>query len=258
MQTTIISHPCGYIYALTNKVNNKCYIGQVLTHRLPTRWNSYKKLHCKLQPKIYAALKKYGPDNFFYELLDIGHNSDELDILETQYIRMFNSMHNGYNCNEGGISRGAFKCSDETRKKISESNKGRIVTQETKQKISESQCGEKSHMYGKCGVLNPAYGISHSKESIEKRKQTLLLSNYHPKPFSEETKIKMSLAHHGKRMSPESRLKMSLAKRGVLKGRKLSEETKRKISEKRKGFKFTEESKLKMSKSHMSKTNMLD
>ena len=77
---------------------------------------------------------------------------------------------------------------------------------------------------------------------------------------SDETKLKMSLAHKGIKHTEESKLKMSLIKKGKTlsdetklkislahKGKTLSDETKLKISLAHKGIKHTEESKLKIS-----------
>ena len=58
------------------------------------------------------------------------------------------------------------------------------------------------------------------------------------RPFSEETKRKMSEAKKGKKHSEEQKRKMSEAHKGQTspnKGKKLSDETKRKLSEARKG-----------------------
>ena len=62
------------------------------------------------------------------------------------------------------------------------------------------------------------------------------------KPFTEEHKLKMSIAKKGKHHTEETKRKMSEALKGVHR----SEETKRKMSEAQKGKIFTEEHKQKM------------
>lgn len=57
-----------------------------------------------------------------------------------------------------------WKLSEESKKKISISKKGRIVSDETKKKLSENRIGEKNHRYGK----------KHSPETIEKMRQAAL------------------------------------------------------------------------------------
>lgn len=97
----------GYIYIIRNTINNKVYIGQ--TRRKPgLRW----KQHCKERncPKLKAAFKKYGVDNFYedknklYCCVSTSLNKlcQLLDYYETFYITKYNSVENGYNCNYGG------------------------------------------------------------------------------------------------------------------------------------------------------------
>lgn len=54
--------------------------------------------------------------------------------------------------------RKSYIVSDETRKKLSISHKGRKHSDEAKKKISESRKGEKNPMFGKCGNLHHNYG----------------------------------------------------------------------------------------------------
>lgn len=62
--------------------------------------------------------------------------------------------------------------------------------------------------------------------------------------ISEETRIKMSLAHKGKKLSEDTIKKRSLKQKGL----KRTEETKRKISKGLQGRKLSEETKIKLSK----------
>lgn len=102
--------------------------------------------------------------------------------------------------------------SDETKRKLSEAQKGRTSpmygkthSDETRRKISEAMKGEKNPMYGK---PSPMKG----------------------KPHSDETRRKISESHKGKPKSEQTKRKMSAAKKG--KARKpLSDETKKKLSE---------------------------
>jgi hypothetical protein len=100
---------------------------------------------------------------------------------------------------------------------------GAVVSEETRRKLSEANKGENNYFYGR----------THSKETRRK------LSEWNKgKTASEETKRKMSEAkkgenhpNYGKSPSEETKTKMSKAQRG----KTLSEETKRKMSEARKG-----------------------
>jgi hypothetical protein len=59
------------------------------------------------------------------------------------------------------------RASDETRRKLSEANKGKIITEEHKAAISIANSGSGNPMYGKTGSLNPFFGKHHTKEYIE-------------------------------------------------------------------------------------------
>ena len=143
----------GYIYKITNKIDNKIYIGQTIND-LEQRWKSHwkKKSNCRY---LSLAFKKHGVDNFKFELICISFD-ENLDELEKYYIKKLNSLApNGYNLREGGNSS---RHSEETKLKISQSLKGRtdIVrsksqlgkkhSEETKKKISESGKARKNNI----------------------------------------------------------------------------------------------------------------
>ena len=119
----------GRIYIHRNKVNGKCYVGQTVRD-LQKRWgengNGYlghNKDGTYMQPKFANAIIKYGWDNFEHLILsDIYTNQDELNAAEIATIAKYDSFNNGYNVLIGG-SQG--KRSEETGRKIGESNKGR-------------------------------------------------------------------------------------------------------------------------------------
>ena len=123
------------------------------------------------------------------------------------------------------------KLSEETKKKISESQIGRKHSEETKRKISEALKGHK-----------PTTGIFKKGHKIN-------LGRKHPS-MPKEWREKIGLANIGKKLSEESKRKgvETRMKNGSYnrKRKKCSEETKRKISEANKGRKFSEEIKQKM------------
>jgi group I intron endonuclease len=66
------------IYKITNPTG-KIYIGQ--STNIEKRWKSYIKLYCISQIKLYNSLKKYGPENHIFEILEI---CDENQLLERE------------------------------------------------------------------------------------------------------------------------------------------------------------------------------
>lgn len=105
-----------------------------------------------------------------------------------------------------------------------------------------------------CKIAGSNAGIKHSKETVEKNRQSKLGKKLGP--ASEERKQKLREWNLGRKMSDEAKKHMSEARKGKSpwnKGTKglYSEEYKSKLRESRKTFRHTEESKRKISQSHM-------
>lgn len=216
MQLEFISQSSfGYIYKITNKINGKVYIGQTIN--LNDRWKHYRNLHCKSQPKIYNALKKYGVDSFLFTVIDDAQDIETLNFLEEIYIACFDSIETGYNSRPGGLNTIP---TNETKRKMSQARKGKHLSDETKRKISLSRVGR---------FLSPEHKqkISEAQTGIKK------------KPCSEETKQKISRSHlgiHSGNKNPMYGRDRKGTKNGMF-GHHQSEETKRRISEQKKlGF----------------------
>ena len=96
----------GYIYLITNTINQKKYIGQTV-NSINTRWVQHKSEAKRLQPDVYfiRALRKYGVENFTVEQLEECDDS-LLNEREQYYIKLYKSYdHNyGYNSTMGGNS----------------------------------------------------------------------------------------------------------------------------------------------------------
>jgi group I intron endonuclease len=135
---------CVYMHTSPSK---KVYIGITRTS-VEKRWrkngSGYKK-----QQYFWRAIQKYGWDNFKHEILYEHLTKDEAEILEINLIKQYKSNQKdfGYNIENGGNSIG--KISDETRKKISEANKGRespnkgkTFDDDFKRKVSEAMKGK--------------------------------------------------------------------------------------------------------------------
>lgn len=92
---------CG-IYKITNKLNNKSYIGQSnnIQRRLAEhKSENYRNFH--LDKPLYKSISKNGIENFSFEIIE---QCDEniLDEREKYWINIYNCLDNGYNCTEGG------------------------------------------------------------------------------------------------------------------------------------------------------------
>ena len=95
----------GYIYKITNKMNNKIYIGQT-NRTIEIRWKEHCR-HLNKNMPICRAIKKYGKSNFLVEELEECPNN-KLDEREQYWIKYFDSFNkeNGYNATFGGQDNG--------------------------------------------------------------------------------------------------------------------------------------------------------
>lgn len=94
----------GYIYKITNKINNKVYIGQTI-QSIKDRFYRHCQKRCLSKQEANMAIKraifKYGKKNFSLELLETC-DREQLDEREIYYIKLYNSYEDGYNCTTGG------------------------------------------------------------------------------------------------------------------------------------------------------------
>ena len=145
------------VYQHKNKTNGKVYIG-ITSQKPEQRWRNGEGY--KSSPHFYSAIQKYGWDNFEHNILFVELTKEQACLKEQELIKEFNSMNReyGYNSTSGGdmfvmneetkqkISQALIgnqnnlghPCSEEKKKKISETQKGRKFTEEHKQKLSEA------------------------------------------------------------------------------------------------------------------------
>lgn len=99
---------CG-IYLITNKINNKVYVGQ--SHNIGKRIIQHK-INANLADKrgdtyLCHAIKKYGFENFIFEIIYVCDNNidqKELNDIEVSFINKYRSSDSlyGYNLTTGG------------------------------------------------------------------------------------------------------------------------------------------------------------
>lgn len=90
------------VYKITNKVNNKSYVGS--STRVEKRWQQHKNdafnpNNEKYNYPLYCAFRKYGIENFSFEILKDDFSSiEEMQAFEAYQILHCNSLTpNGYN-----------------------------------------------------------------------------------------------------------------------------------------------------------------
>ena len=264
-----------YIYKITNKINNKCYIGQSVN--VPVRWRGHKSsAGCVKRGEktiqnndvqiIHLALAKYGIDNFEFKVIEEVDTQEQANERETYWVAHFNSFNGGYNCTHGGMNapkteewkrkvkatrmaNGGYEHSDETKARMSKEWSS-YHTPESMKKCHDANVGrvpskeqrEKVSMANKGNQF--CLGHKQSKETIEKRMASIN-ARYGSKicnaPNCDRTDghkvngIRLCIKH-GERMRNTGSLKLGPRPKTNL-GKALSEETKRKISESRRGQK---------------------
>lgn len=120
-------------YCITNLLNGKCYIG-ITMQTLNIRWSEHlsRSKYNKSRSAIHAAIRKYGKENFKIYQIASAKNIDDLKILETILIEQYNTFREGYNLTPGGDFK---EIHSETKKKISATKMGHIVSLETREKL---------------------------------------------------------------------------------------------------------------------------
>lgn len=98
------------VYLITNKENNKKYIGQTIG-TLDRRWKRHvaDSLSNRSDTKFSRAIRKYGKDSFKVEVIYETENKDELDTVEKEMIKKYNSILEGYNSCDGGSDCNTYR-----------------------------------------------------------------------------------------------------------------------------------------------------
>jgi group I intron endonuclease len=165
------------VYSIKNKTNGKEYIG-LTTRELDVRWKQHiyesnKDGSWEYKTPLGLAIKKYGAENFTVSILERYETVDSMKVGETDHIKQRNSHVScgGYNVTMGGDGRIGAKHSDETRAKISMSNRGKIISSETRQKMSASKQGEYelgNHPKAMAVLINETERFDSLKEFVNK------------------------------------------------------------------------------------------
>lgn len=168
--------------------NGKAYVG-ITSQDVEARWRrgeGYKNQF------VYKAILKYGWDEILHRVLISGMTKEEAEEKEMYYISALktNRLEYGYNVANGGNCYGTH--SEETKRKIAESNAKRVCTEETRRKIRQGNIGKTL--------------TEEQKEKISKSLQG--------RAFTQEHRDRISAAKKGVSPTAETRRKISEAKIG--------------------------------------------
>lgn len=106
----------NFVYKIENQINHKVYIG--MTIRDPqVRFEEHKrkafdKNYYGYNYPIYRAIRKYGINNFSFDIIYTTKNEEEIYEKEKYYIQLYDSINNGYNISFGGEGNSKYKTND--------------------------------------------------------------------------------------------------------------------------------------------------
>ena len=157
------------IYKITNKINNKIYIGKVYNRSVIERF----KRHCNdakpdARSSVDRAIYKYGKENFIVEVIDKANSLDELDNKEKFWISKYNSIDKniGYNLTLGGDGGNTYRF--KTKEEMIQIRK----------KLSKSKCGKNNPNSRPVKIFNETTGEVKIFDSMHEAKQFFNLKGH--------------------------------------------------------------------------------
>ena len=189
----------GLIYRAYDS-EGKSYVGQTVKG-LDARRKEHERSIANPKILFHKVLKEKGIDAFKWEILEDNIPEEQLLKREIYWAKYFDSRENGYN------GKGRISCfprrdkrkplSEETKEKLRKANLGKHHSEETCKKISESNKGKPSPMKGK---PSPLKGRHFSEEHKRKLSESMKGKSPGNKgvPMTEEQRKKLSKAITGK------------------------------------------------------------
>lgn len=182
------------VYLFTNKINGKKYVGQTIDSESRYKQHNSTALRNDGSPDynvpFHNAIRKYGFENFTFEILCSDLTKEEMDYWEIYYIKYYDTLvknGKGYNVSSGGSNGNNF------------AGKTDEEMEEIKRKIGIKSKGRQANL-----------GHKHSEETKEiissKAKERFKDKTKHPmygKKHSDESKVKNSMSRKGKRCGAE-------------------------------------------------------
>lgn len=154
------------IYKITNKLNNKCYIGQ--SNNPMERWKNHKALSRQAKDKgrsaIHDALREIGIENFTFEIIGWFEDYNEK---EKEYIKIYNSLiPNGYNILPGGEEPPHKYGEEHHNSKFSQKLVDKIIDDLLSKKYTQKEI-EKKYSVSQQLITSINRGVTHRRPGVE-------------------------------------------------------------------------------------------
>jgi len=197
------------IYKITNTITGMMYIGST-TVSFRKRWQQHllslnKGIHYNLY--LQNSWTLHGEESFFFEILEICKPINCL-VREDFYIQQY-SFSQLYNNRPLASNNFGFRCSDETKKKMSEAQLGKRHTDEAKKRMSIAKTGrimpdeQKANLSAKNKGRKKPDGFGANISRLKTGNKYCL-----GKECSQETRNKIAEANKGRVFSEESKKNM--------------------------------------------------
>lgn len=209
------------IYAITNIVNGKAYIGSTINFE--HRWKGHKdSLRHNRHHNLYLqrSWDKYGEEAFQFMICEYVQDLEQLVKREQHWLdfhRMYVDVYNMVLVVDRSTMSEEIRCSiskahmgktlsEEHKRKIGDGNRGKTVSKETRQRMSDAQRGSLNAMWGR------VFTSEHRRKIGETSKGNQYALGY---KHTEEARRKMCRNHKGmlgKHHTEESKHKISVSK----------------------------------------------
>jgi group I intron endonuclease len=206
------------IYVIVNLVTLQKYVGQSvdISKRWKSHWSEARRERASANTRLYNAMRKYGQEAFAILTLELCEVA-RLDEREVHWIAAFDSVNRGYNLMVGGRGLGPRVLSEETRKRMSDAQKGKPPpSAETRAKISAANTGSTHTSETRAKLSQALKGRTFTQEtkarmSISQMGRPAWNKGLACGPMSDAARQRMSASGAGKPKSPEHREKLRAA-----------------------------------------------
>lgn len=151
------------IYKITNLVNKKVYIG--ITNNYLVRWKYHKRNRVPTSKEynkvLYSAFRKYGIENFKFELIQQDLSVEEGKKMEIKLIKELKTLSHeqGYNVTKGGDHTEAEGAKNRNAT-LSEEQAKDIITRRENKELFSSVYKDYKHLLKRSGIESIWLGVS--------------------------------------------------------------------------------------------------